>query len=800
MVREDNIRSNGVKSQTLLSHFVLQCFNILLCLCWSSFAKIGQDLRLGALNTPDGGEDVQIVARATHIKLGTRFSEWYGCSDLGLAVRSKVYTRGKFKPDSCRTLTRVDAIFSSSQWKKVQTTDFITIFNFNIIFIILKMALQSATEEAQTLLLEGVEGAPCQFIIQRSDGESLSKGVPLFTLSGELISEGMVVDMINADVSTDYNTSTQYYEADDLLTHGLTEDDRRLAAALVAVQLHQQQKQQQINVQHEDSTLSDVSHLETLAPVNSYTIHTIPEPNSTASIYTQTLQPFTRIPQSLKQEFINVKSEYDIEVSTESSEDATSASGPKRTLPHKKRISRKLKQPQTKKNATRKDNSKSSQENSTEFNNEVQANVFKCQICSSKFSSQLKFFEHLKVHYEPVKQETRIAQATNTNITISVPETVHTLENTVIEEFSEPEDLMEGIRGVVEETGAHIDDDTDSVLPSTNNESTMWAITDVTEQVQQKDQEIRPPSVNDNKSSEEKSKTDIPYTAKKKKSPKARKSSDGLTCLQCNRSFHHKNSLVYHMRSHSGERPHQCDICNKRFFAASALKVHKRLHSGDKPYKCEVCGRHFRQWGDLKYHSTSLHSEHKQYQCEFCAKEFARKYSLIVHRRIHTGEKNYRCEYCSKTFRASSYLQNHRRIHTGEKPHACVVCGKPFRVRSDMKRHMHTHSRTKTNEKQLSSTNKIVAGKHAIDTESIDKKAAHAKTIQDLVRDLKLEVDATGVVEIVAPDDNPETILPHTSGQNLEYTVTSTADTAAADRDPLEAVVRTNDNIQYFFM
>lgn len=27
------------------------------------------------------------------------------------------------------------------------------------------------------------------------------------------------------------------------------------------------------------------------------------------------------------------------------------------------------------------------------------------------------------------------------------------------------------------------------------------------------------------------------------------------------------------MRSHSGERPHQCDICNKRFFAASALKV-----------------------------------------------------------------------------------------------------------------------------------------------------------------------------------------------------------------------------------
>ncbi|XP_071452832.1 uncharacterized protein [Hetaerina americana] len=166
-----------------------------------------------------------------------------------------------------------------------------------------------------------------------------------------------------------------------------------------------------------------------------------------------------------------------------------------------------------------------------------------------------------------------------------------------------------------------------------------------------------------------------------------------MTCSTCGRVFNHRNSLVYHMRSHTGERPHQCEVCGKSFFAASALKVHMRLHSGDKPYKCEYCGRHFRQWGDLKYHCISIHSDEKQYQCEYCGKDFARKYSLIVHRRIHTGEKNYKCEFCDKSFRASSYLQNHRRIHTGEKPHPCEVCGKPFRVRSDMKRHMQTHNR-----------------------------------------------------------------------------------------------------------
>lgn len=84
------------------------------------------------------------------------------------------------------------------------------------------MNMEVTTEEAQAVLLEGMEGA--QYItIQRADGESLSKSVPLLTLNGELISEGMVVDMINAGVGTDYGTATQYYEAEDLLQHELTE-------------------------------------------------------------------------------------------------------------------------------------------------------------------------------------------------------------------------------------------------------------------------------------------------------------------------------------------------------------------------------------------------------------------------------------------------------------------------------------------------------------------------------------------------------------------------------------------------
>lgn len=181
--------------------------------------------------------------------------------------------------------------------------------------------------------------------------------------------------------------------------------------------------------------------------MNTYSIQTVPEPNA-PPVY-PTLQPtFKRITHNVKQEYINVKSECDVDMSAESSEDAAPSSGPKRSLPHKKRIPRKLKQ-QTKRSSARKDGNRINADGmNADSSGDMQAHMFKCELCSSRFSSQLKFFEHLKVHYEPVKQETRIAQATNTNITISVTESVQNLENTVIEEFSEPEDLMEGIRGV----------------------------------------------------------------------------------------------------------------------------------------------------------------------------------------------------------------------------------------------------------------------------------------------------------------------------------------------------------------
>lgn len=279
-------------------------------------------------------------------------------------------------------------------------------------------------------------------------------------------------------------------------------------------------------------------------------------------------------------------------------------------------------------------------------------------------------------------------------------------------------------------------------------------------------------------------------------SPRGKKPLRRLACTQCDRVFNHRNSLVYHLRSHSGERPHQCEECGKSFFATSALKVHMRLHSGDKPYKCEFCGRNFRQWGDLKYHCTSRHSEEKQYQCEYCGKDFARKYSLIVHRRIHTGEKDYVCEFCNKKFRASSYLQNHRRIHTGEKPHRCEICDKPFRVRSDMKRHLNTHNRERQRLTGQSSTggsrasnSKIEVGESEADVDAPDSQD-HTSLHQNIHMH---ELDNTTTITVMKSDSEGMDILPdHSSHPQSSTTISLSSHSTDAglqyssERDPLE--------------
>lgn len=296
----------------------------------------------------------------------------------------------------------------------------------------------------------------------------------------------------------------------------------------------------------------------------------------------------------------------------------------------------------------------------------------------------------------PISQEN--IQQTNTTVIESIPSTSADITQSIIQYELSQKEMTENYANMLNENETH-----EILTNEMQNTDTSIGDNDL-----EKTQTLSIKNIQNEFIEEEKTDSDCDAL----KPNGVRKKKKLYRCRRCDKLCNSKNALHYHFLSHTGERPHQCEICGKSFFASCALKVHKRLHSGDKPYECSHCNRPFRQWGDLKYHIQSKHTTEKNHQCEFCGKDFARRYSLVIHRRIHTGEKNYKCEFCDKQFRASSYLQVHRKIHTGEKPYVCEICDKKFRVRGDLKRHSNIHKRA--NDKDVSQKNEssIVENEH----------------------------------------------------------------------------------------
>ena len=134
------------------------------------------------------------------------------------------------------------------------------------------------------------------------------------------------------------------------------------------------------------------------------------------------------------------------------------------------------------------------------------------------------------------------------------------------------------------------------------------------------------------------------------------------------KKFGQKQKVLRHIQTHTGDRPHKCEICGRRFSEANTLAQHMRTHTHEKPYVCDYPG---------------------------CGKAFSVAGSLTIHKRVHSGAKPFKCKFpgCGKAFAESSNLTKHARIHSGEKPFSCQECGKRFSRPDQVSRHRKTHDK-----------------------------------------------------------------------------------------------------------